>query len=76
MLPRQHKKTRLNDLCRVRLDQTINIKHELALSVARSIGIGSITRSHRSTLMIGLLLLKEIYGLSDDGVCECWVHDR
>ena len=25
--------------------------------------------------MIGLLLLKHIYGLSDEGVCECWVHD-
>lgn len=25
--------------------------------------------------MIGLLLLKHIYGLSDDGVCERWVHD-
>lgn len=23
---------------------------------------------------IGLLLLKQIYGLSDDGVCERWVH--
>ncbi len=25
--------------------------------------------------MIGLLLLKQIYGLSDEGVCERWVHD-
>ena len=25
--------------------------------------------------MIGLLLLKHIYGLSDEGVCERWVHD-
>jgi hypothetical protein len=25
--------------------------------------------------MIGLLLLKHIYGLSDKGVCERWVHD-
>jgi transposase, IS5 family len=24
---------------------------------------------------IGLLLLKHIYGLSDEGVCERWVHD-
>ena len=25
--------------------------------------------------IIGLLLLKHIYGLSDEGVCERWVHD-
>ena len=25
--------------------------------------------------MIGMLLLKHIYGLSDEGVCERWVHD-
>lgn len=25
--------------------------------------------------VIGLLLLKHIYGLSDEGVCEPWVHD-
>ena len=25
--------------------------------------------------MVGLLLLKQICGLSDEGVCERWVHD-
>ena len=25
--------------------------------------------------VIGLLLLKHIYGLSDEGLCERWVHD-
>lgn len=25
--------------------------------------------------VIGLLLLKHIYGLSDEGVCERWIHD-
>jgi transposase, IS5 family len=25
--------------------------------------------------VIGLLLLKHIYGLSDEGVCERWVYD-
>jgi len=25
--------------------------------------------------MVGLLLLKHIYGLSDEGVCERWVYD-
>jgi IS5 family transposase len=28
-----------------------------------------------SRFMIGLLLLKHIYGLSDEGVCERWVYD-
>src|SRR3954470_22442117 len=30
---------------------------------------------HRARFMIGLLLLKHIYGLSDEGACERWVHD-
>ena len=25
--------------------------------------------------MVGLLLLKHIYGLSDEGVCERWIYD-
>ena len=28
-----------------------------------------------SRFVIGLLLLKHIYGLSDEGVCERWVYD-
>ena len=28
-----------------------------------------------SRFVIGLLLLKHIYGLSDEGVCDRWVHD-
>jgi IS5 family transposase len=54
--------------------------------VQRSTGIGSIARSRRSTVdkgqpaiasrfVIGLLLLKHIYDLSDEGVCERWVYD-
>jgi IS5 family transposase len=29
----------------------------------------------RDPLQIGLLLLKHIYGLSGEGVCERWIHD-
>jgi hypothetical protein len=29
----------------------------------------------RLSASIGLLLLKHIYGLSDEGVCARWVHD-
>ena len=28
-----------------------------------------------SRFVIGLLLLKHIYGLSDEGVCQRWVYD-
>ena len=55
-------------------------------SPARSTGTLSTARSPRSTatrgdlgfrrgLPSGLLLLKHIYGLSDEGVCERWVYD-
>jgi transposase, IS5 family len=54
-------------------------------SPAGSIGTGSTARSPRSSdkgrpgiptrFAIGLLLLKHIYGLSDEGVCERWVYD-
>src|SRR3954462_2618790 len=86
MRPKKHKTTGSNDLFRARLDQIINLKHELVLLAdkidwvwidgelaplsSESGGPGMETR-----FMIGLLLLKHIYGLSDEGVCERWVHD-
>ena len=71
---------------RARLDQIINLRHELAqLATARSTGTGSTARSPLysdqgrpglpTRFAIGLLLLKQIYGLSDEGVCERWVYD-
>jgi hypothetical protein len=33
------------------------------------------TAGDRDALRDWLLLLKHIYGLSDEGVCERWVHD-
>src|SRR5271167_1047476 len=54
-------------------------------SPASSTGTGSTARSRRysengrpgieTRFVIGLLLLKHIYGLSDEGICERWVHD-
>jgi IS5 family transposase len=86
MRPKKHETTGSGDLFRARLDQIINMKHEL-VQLAGKIdwewidgeiaplysdqgrpGIGT-------RFMIGLLLLKHIYGLSDEGVCERWVHD-
>lgn len=74
------------DLFRARLDQIINMKHEL-VRLADAIDWEWIDEElsvfYRDTgrpavptrFMVGLLLLKHIYRLSDEGVCERWVHD-
>jgi transposase, IS5 family len=70
-----------------RLDRIINLKHELA-QLAGQIDWdfidGEIAPLHSdkerpgipTRFAIGLLLLKHIYGLSAEGVCERWVYDR
>src|SRR3979409_371376 len=86
MRPKKHKTTGSNDLFRARLDQIINLKHELVLLAGRIDWDwidGEIAPLYsengrpgiETRFMIGLLLLKHIYGLSDEGVCERWVHD-
>ena len=86
MRPKKHKTTGSNDLFRARLDQIINLKHELVLLAGKvdwdwidgeiAPLYGENGRPGIETrFMIGLLLLKHIYGLSDEGVCERWVHD-
>ena len=86
MRPKKHKTTGSNDLFRARLDQIINMKHELVLLAGRIDWDwidGEIAPLYsengrpgiETRFMIGLLLLKHIYGLSDEGVCERWVHD-
>ncbi len=74
------------DLFRARLDQIIDMRHEL-VRLADAIDWAWIDdelsvfyrRTGRPAVptrfMVGLLLLKHIYGLSDEGVCERWVHD-
>ena len=74
------------DLFRSRLEQIINMRHELV----RLAGLvdwrffdGRFSASYAETgrpgvatrLMVGLHLLKHMYGLSDEGVCERWVSD-
>lgn len=66
MRPKKHKSTGSTDLFRARLDQIINMKHEL-FQLAGKIDL--------DWIMIGLLLVEHIYGLSDEGICERWVHD-
>src|SRR5271155_3060929 len=86
MRPKKHKTTESNDLFRARLDQIINLKHELVLLAGKIDWDwidGEIAPLYsengrpgiETRFMIGLLLLKHIYGLSDEGVCERWVHD-
>jgi hypothetical protein len=71
---------------RARLEQIINLRHELA-QLAGQIDWdfidGEIAPLYSdkgrpgipTRFAIGLLLLKQIYGLSDEGVCERWVYD-
>ena len=86
MRPKQPTTTQSGDLFRARLEQIINMKHEL-VQLAGKIDWawldGEIAPLYsdkgrpgiQSRFVIGLLLLKHIYGLSDEGVCERWVFD-
>ncbi|MGY4509458.1 hypothetical protein ACVIN2_002912 [Bradyrhizobium sp. USDA 3650] len=86
MGPKKHRRTGSNDLFRAPLDQIINMKHEL-VQLAGKIDWdwidGEVAPLYsengrpgiETRFMIGLLLLKHTYGLSDEGVCERWVHD-
>ena len=86
MRPQKPKTTGEGDLFRARLEQIINIKHEL-VQLAGKIDWDWIDREIAplysdkgrpgiaTRFVIGLLLLKHIYGLSDEGVCERWVFD-
>jgi len=86
MRPKRPTTTQSGDLFRARLEQIINMKQEL-VQLAGKIDWawldGEIAPLYSdkgrpgipSRFVIGLLLLKHIYGLSDDGVCERWVFD-
>jgi IS5 family transposase len=86
MRPKKYKTTGSGDLFRARLDQIINLKHEL-VQLAGRIDWGWIDSEIaplysekgrpgiETRFVIGLLLLKHIYGLSDEGVCDRWVCD-
>ena len=86
MRPKKHETTMSGDLFRARLDQIINLKHELVQLAAKIDWAwidGEIAPLYsdkgrpgiETRFVIGLLLLKHIYGLSDEGVCERWVYD-
>ena len=86
MRPKQQKPIAQDDLFRSRLEQIINMRHEL-VRLADEIDWQWIDAQVSgnfsdkgcpavpSRFMVGLLFLKHIYALSDEGVCERWVHD-
>jgi transposase, IS5 family len=86
MRPKQPETTIEGDLFRARLDQIINLRHELVRLAGRidwewiDDEIAPLYSDKgrpgiETRFVIGLLLLKHIYGLSDEGVCERWVYD-
>ena len=86
MRPKQHETTDASDLFRARLDQIINMKHAL-VQLAGKLDWewldGEIAPLYsdkgrpgiKTRFVIGLLLLKHIFALSDEEVCERWVYD-
>ena len=86
MRPKKRETTGSGDLFRARLDQIIDMKHEL-VRLADKIDWdwidGEIAPLFsdkgrpgiETRFAIGLLLLKHIYGLSDEDVCARWVEN-
>src|SRR5246127_1611367 len=78
---------RMRAICsRARLDQIINLKHELVQLAGKldwewlDGGIAPLYSDKgrpgiKTRFVIGLLLLKHIFALSDEEVCERWVYD-
>ena len=86
MRPKQQHKAQHDDLIRARLDQIINMKHEL-VALADKIDwawldeqlAGCFSDQGRPAepvrFMLGMFMLKHTYALSDEQVWERWVHD-
>jgi len=86
MRPKKPRTTGEGDLFRAQLDHIVNMRHEL-VQLASKIDwdwiddeIAALYSDKgrpgiETRFVIGLLLLKHIYGLSDEGVCERWVYD-
>jgi IS5 family transposase len=86
MRPKKRETSGEGDLFRARLDQIINMRHEL-VQLAGSLDwewldneIAPLYSENgrpgiESRFVIGLLLLKHIFALSDEEVCERWVYD-
>jgi IS5 family transposase len=84
MRPKKHETSGSGDLFRARLDQIINMRHELVQLAGKidwELIDGEIAPLYSDSgrpgiaTRIGFFLLKHISGLSDEGVCERWVYD-
>jgi IS5 family transposase len=86
MRPKQQPEARHDDLFRARLDQIINMRHELVVLAGKIDWAwldgelaGSFSDQGRPAepvrFMIGMFLLKHSYALSDERVWERWVQD-
>jgi transposase, IS5 family len=87
MKPRERRETGAQDLFRSRLDQIINMKHEL-VKLAQAISWSTIEESCGSVysdgpgypplptrLMAGLAILKYTFDLSDEELCARWIEN-
>ena len=86
MKPKKLEKSPQEDLFRSQLENIINMRHELVklgdaidweyLNLKVSDFYAQVGRPGiPSRLIVGLHILKQMYNLSDEGVCERWVHD-
>jgi IS5 family transposase len=86
MRPKQQETSKSDDLFRSRLDQSVNLKHELVRPAAKIDwawidGVIAPLYSEQgrpavpTRFIIGLLLLNHMYALSDEEVCERWVEN-
>jgi len=86
MRPKQQKKADHDDLFKARLDQIINMKHELVV-LADQMDWAWLDEQiapyfsdqgrpgEPVRFMLGMFILKHTYGLSDEQVWDRWVHD-
>jgi IS5 family transposase len=87
MRPRERRETGQTDIFRSRLDQIINLEHELA-RLARTIDWSFLERSFGAAyddrpgqpplptrLMAGLAILKHAHDLSDEELCARWLEN-
>jgi IS5 family transposase len=86
MRPKKHQTTGEGDLFRARLDQIINMKHELVQLAGKldwdwlDDQIAPLYSDQgrpgiETRFVIGLFLLKHIFALSDEEISERWVYD-
>ena len=86
MQPREREENFQYDLFRSRLDQIINVDHEL-VKLSEAMDWSYLEKENakfykeegrpgvNARMMVGLHILKAMYNLSDEGVCERWVYD-